>query len=66
MTKQEILEMEEARYQEFCEQYKDESLTVLVDRLNQLERTVGSDQIEIQAIKDTIETMDCDMNPYAE
>ena len=51
-------------YEEYREQYEGESLTVLVDKLNQLERTVGSDQIEIQAIKDVISTMECDMNVF--
>ena len=64
MTKQEILQQEEMLYEEYREQYEGESLTVLVDKLNQLERTVGSDQIEIQAIKDVISTMECDMNVF--
>lgn len=66
MTKQEIIEMEEALLEEYKEEYQGQSLTVLVDELNSLERTVGSDTIRIQAIKEVISTMDCDMNPYSE
>ncbi len=66
MTKAEIIEQEEIRYEEFYEQYQGDSLASLVERRDELERTVGSDLVELRAIKDVIATMECDMNIFSE
>ena len=64
MSKDEILEQEEERYQEFLEQYEGTSLCVMTERLNELEETPGADLVEIAAIRDLLKDMNCDMNPY--
>lgn len=67
MTKKEkIEENEEIRYEEYRDEYQGRSLSVLVDRLNELNRAPGSDLVEIQAIKDLLSEMDSEVDPYAE
>ncbi len=67
MTKKEKEQLEEeARYEAYTEQYQGCSMSILVDRLNALNRTPGSDLVEIQAIQDLLAEMDSEVDPYAE
>lgn len=67
MTKKEKNQIEEEqRYEDFIEEYEGLSMSVLVDKLNALDRTPGADMIEMQAIKDLLSKMDSEVDPYAE
>ncbi len=67
MTKKERNQMEEEqRYEGFIEEYEGLSMSVLVDKLNALDRTPGADMIEMQAIKELLSKMDSEVDPYAE
>lgn len=65
MTKKQKNELEDQlRYDDYYEQYEGLSLHILVERRRELKDTPGSDIMELEAIQDIINTMDCDLDPY--
>ena len=65
--KKDLKEQEdELRYEDFLEQYRGNSLHVLVEKREELRSTVGSDPVELQAVLDLIEESQCDMDMFAD
>ena len=65
MTKRELeAAQENGTFEEYLQKYEGVSLSVLIDKLNELEEMPGSDELEIEALKQLIKDMSCDMNPF--